>query len=213
MAIKRSPLLQLSFIFFAFITEQSPAANTPVLDFTGEVVLTGTEYYILTTSQLPARTCSGLSLFNGKTSTCPLNVIQEQLEFQKGAPLIFSHGQGGVVYESLHLNIKFSALESVCNQSTVWRIGGFDSSTGQWFVTGGGVEGDQCLGVETRLSWFKIEKASAHAYKIAHCPLGCESFVSMCMDVGIYLGGGVRHLALSQTPLSVVFIKGSVNNK
>ncbi|KAJ0049390.1 hypothetical protein Pint_16623 [Pistacia integerrima] len=206
--MKCTPLLELSFIFFAFITEQLSATNTPVLDFTGENVLTGTEYNILTTSQESARTCSGLSLFNGESKTCPLNVIQEQLEFLKGTALTFSHAHDheGVVYESLRLNIKFSTTECICGQSTVWRIGNFDDSTGQWFITGGGIEGNP--GAQTMQSWFKIEKASTHAYKISHCPSVRNSCVSLYGDVGIYSGGGVRRLALSHTPLSVIFVKG-----
>ncbi|KAJ0106110.1 hypothetical protein Patl1_19283 [Pistacia atlantica] len=185
--MKCTPLLELSFIFFAFITEQLSATNTPVLDFTGENVLTGTEYYILTTSQESARTC-GFSLFNGESKTCPLNVIQEQLEFLKGTALTFSHAY----------------------DQEVWRIGNFDDSTGQWFITGGGIEGNP--GAQTMQSWFKIEKASAHAYKISHCPSVCNSCVSLYSDVGIYSGGGVRRLALSHTPLSVIFVKESSNN-
>ncbi|KAJ0106109.1 hypothetical protein Patl1_19282 [Pistacia atlantica] len=204
----KSPRLEFSFLFFAFITKQLSAATIPVLDFTGEKLLTGTEYYILSTFQDPAKICSGLNIFNGTSKTCPLNIIQEQLEFQKGVALTFSHAddQEGVVYKSLDLNIKFSTAESICSQPTVWRVGDFEISTGQWFITGNGVERNP--GAQTLESWFKLEKNSVNTYKIRHCPSVCSSCVSLCSDVGIYSGGGVKRLALSHTPLAITFIKG-----
>ncbi|KAJ0043623.1 hypothetical protein Pint_17665 [Pistacia integerrima] len=178
----KSPRLEFSFLFFAFITKQLSAATIPVLDFTGEKLLTGTEYYILSTFQDPSKICSGLNIFNE-----------------------------GVVYESLDLNIKFSTTESICSQPTVWRVGDFEISTGQWFITGNGVERNP--GAQTLENWFKLEKNSVNTYKIRHCPSVCSSCVNLCSDVAIYSGGGVKRLALSHTPLAITFIKGKKKYK
>ncbi|XP_044465875.1 kunitz trypsin inhibitor 5-like [Mangifera indica] len=205
----KSPLLQLSLLFFAFIEKQYlSATTTPVLDFTGKKVLSGTEYYILSTFQ-DSKNCVGLNLSDGTTKTCPMNVIQENLEFQKGVALTFLHvvdQEDGVVYESLDLNIKFSSVKIACGQPTAWRVGDFENSTGQWFITADGVEGDP--GARTLESWFRFEKNSENTYKIRHCPSVCRSCVTLCSDVGVYSGDGLKRLALSQTPMAITFIKG-----
>ncbi|KAJ0049603.1 hypothetical protein Pint_16654 [Pistacia integerrima] len=207
--MKNSPLTVLSIILFTFITKTLRAANTPVLDLTGEMVVTGTEYYMLGIFEGPV-IYGGLNLYNGLSNTCPLDVIQEQWEILKGLPLIFSYPndrRGSVVYESTDLNIKFSAAESTCFQPTVWRVGDYDNLTGQWFITGDGIEGNP--GAQTLESWFKFQRGNVNAYKISHCPAVCSSCVSLCSAVGIYLGDGIRRLALSHIPFSIVLVKGS----
>lgn len=204
-----SLLLVLSFVLFAFLTKPFQAENIPVIDFTGDKVVTGTAYYMRGLFDGPA-TFGGLNLYFGRNNTCPLDVIQEQYDFLRGLALIFSYPndkQGSVVYESTDLNIKFSEAESVCRQSTVWRVGNYDNVTGQWPITADGVEGNP--GAQTLENWFKFERGDVDAYKISHCPSVCNSCVGLCSDVGIYSGDGTRRLGLSHTAFSLVFVKGS----
>ncbi|RVW59394.1 Miraculin [Vitis vinifera] len=88
--------------------------------------------------------------------TCPLDVVQEQHEVSNGLPLMFIpvNPKKGVIRVSTDHNIEFSAA-TICVQSTVWKLE-YDESSGQQFVTTGGVEGNPGRG--TLSNWFKIEK-------------------------------------------------------
>lgn len=68
----------------------------------------------------------------------------------------------------------------------------------------GGVEGNP--GRETLDNWFKIEKTD-DGYKFVFCPTVCNFCKVICRDVGIFLdGNGMRRLALSDVPFSVIFM-------
>ena len=109
-----------------------------------------------------------------------------------------------MVRVSTDLNIKFSAA-TICAQSTVWRLANYDESTGQYFVTTGGVEGNP--GPETVSNWFKIEKLNDD-YKLVFCPGVCDVCKVICRDVGLYIDEhGTRRLALSDVPFVVMFRK------
>ncbi|KAH9724954.1 Kunitz trypsin inhibitor 5 [Citrus sinensis] len=133
------------------------------------------------------------------------NVVQEQHSFKNGLPVTFSpvNPKKGVVRESTDLNIKFDAATS-CAQSTVWKLDNFDAVLGQWLLTTGGVEGNP--GPRTMRNWFKIEKFFGD-YKLVYCPSVCNFCRGLCRDVGIFINGGVRRLALSDVPFKVVFKK------
>ncbi|KAK9204919.1 hypothetical protein WN943_015184 [Citrus x changshan-huyou] len=74
----------------------------------------------------------------------------------------------------------------------------------QWLLTTGGVEGNP--GPRTMRNWFKIEKFFGD-YKLVYCPSVCNFCRGLCRDVGIFINGGVRRLALSDVPFKVVFKK------
>ncbi|KAH9781032.1 Kunitz trypsin inhibitor 5 [Citrus sinensis] len=179
------------------------ASPDPVLDIAGKQLRAGSKYYILpvTKGRGVGLTLAGRS--NNKT--CPLDVVQEQHSFRNGLPVTFSpvNPKKGVVRESTDLNIKFDAATS-CAQSTVWKLDNFDTAFGQWLVTTGGVEGNP--GPRTMRNWFKIEKFYGD-YKLVFCPSVCNFCRGLCRDVGIFINGGVRRLALSDVPLKVVFKK------
>ncbi|XAR64927.1 hypothetical protein NMG60_11008828 [Bertholletia excelsa] len=142
----------------------------------------------------------------GKNGTkCPLDVAQAQHEVDLGLPLRFTpvNPKKGVIRESTDLNIKFSAA-SICVQSTVWKLSGYDQSTGQYFVTTGGVEGNP--GRATLSNWFKISKYGDD-YKLVYCPTVCSYCKVICKDVGIYYQNGIRLLALTNVPFEVMFKK------
>ncbi|OMP05594.1 Proteinase inhibitor I3, Kunitz legume [Corchorus olitorius] len=185
------------------ICANAAAAPDPVLDITGKILRTGTDYYILPVIRGRG---GGLTLASTGNDTCPLDVVQEQLEVSNGLPVTFSpvNVKKGVVRVSTDQNIKFSAA-SICVQSTVWKLESFDEATQQWFVTTGGVEGNP--GRETVDNWFKIEKYEKD-YKLVFCPTVCDFCKVICRDVGVFIDHrGVRRLALSDVPFRVMFNK------
>ncbi|CAL9029490.1 unnamed protein product [Prunus brigantina] len=199
--------LALCFLLLAFSAKlwsvAADAAPSPVLDITGKKLQTGTNYYILPVMRGRG---GGLTLARtSKTTSCPLDVVQEQHEFSHGLPLTFLpvNPKKGVVRVSTDYNIKFSAA-TICVQSTVWKLDKFDKQTGQWFVTSGGVEGNP--GRQTTSNWFKIEKYDED-YKLVFCPTVCNFRKVICRDVGIFTQGGKRRLALTDVPFKVMFKK------
>ncbi|KAH9724956.1 Kunitz trypsin inhibitor 5 [Citrus sinensis] len=179
------------------------AQPDPVLDISSKQLRAGSKYYILPVTKGRG---GGLTLAGrSNNKTCPLDVVQEQHSFKNGFPVTFSpvNPKKGVVRESTDLNIKFDAATS-CAQSTVWKLDNFDAAFGQWLVTTGGVEGNP--GPRTMRNWFKIEKFFGD-YKLVYCPSVCNFCRGLCRDVGIFINGGVRRLALSDIPFKVVFKK------
>ncbi|KDO37403.1 hypothetical protein CISIN_1g035912mg, partial [Citrus sinensis] len=127
---------------------------------------------------------------NNDNKTFSLHVVQEQNIQKYGLPMTFSpvNPKKGVIF----------AKTSV--QSTIWKLDKFDVALGQWFVTIGGVEGNP--GPQTTRNWFKIEKFYGD-YELVCCPLVCK----FCKVLCIFINGGVRHLALSDVPFNVIFLK------
>ncbi|KAL6175772.1 hypothetical protein ACLB2K_052411 [Fragaria x ananassa] len=188
------------------VAVHADADHAPVRDIIGDNLQTGVEYWILPVIRGKG---GGLTLASNrnKTISCPLDVVQEQREVSNGLPLTFSpmNLTKGVVRLSTDLNIKFStsAAVTIClNTTKVWKLDNLDESTGQRFVTTGGVEGNP--DPKTRSNWFRIEKYDNN-YKLIFCPIVCNFCRFMCIDVGIYLEGRVRRLALSNVPLKVMF--------
>ncbi|KAF3438401.1 hypothetical protein FNV43_RR21163 [Rhamnella rubrinervis] len=199
--------LSLSFFLLTFITNLVPGAaeSAPdaVRDIDGDILRTGVDYYILPVVRGRG---GGLTLASTGSKTCPLDVVQERHEVENGLPLTFTpvNPKKGVVRVSTDLNIKFSA-STVCVQSTVWRLE-YDESTGQRFVSSGGVEGNP--GPATLSNWFKIDKFE-NDYKLVFCPTVCNFCKVVCKDVGVYIDDdGLRRLALTDDqPFRVMFKK------
>ncbi|KAL2555286.1 Kunitz family trypsin and protease inhibitor protein [Forsythia ovata] len=204
--------LSLTFILLSFYTTTSlfsscsaAEAPDPVLDITGKELRTGIDYHILPVVRGRG---GGLTLAS-INKTCPLDVVQEQIEVDNGLPLTFTpvNPKNSIIRVSTDLNIKFSAA-SICVQSTLWKLDNYDESTQKYFVTTGGVEGNP--GPETISNWFKIEKYERD-YKIVFCPTVCDYCRVICKDVGIFIQDGYRRLALTTTdddvPFKVMFKK------
>ena len=172
------------------------AAPEPVLDTSGKKLSAGTNYYIVPSPRIEH--VGGLGLAStGKN--CPLDVVPS---FQ-GEKLIFIPVdlKKGVVRVATDLNIVF-ITDTDCPQSNVWKLDEYDDSTGQWFVTTGGVVGNP--GRKTISNWFKIEKYE-DSYKLVYCPSVCNDCSYQCRDLGIYEDQYGQRLALSDVPYKVQF--------
>lgn len=198
----------ISFLLFAFAAKPLPrvsAASAPetVLDVSGKILRTGTDYNIL-----PAMRGGGGGVKFACTGhkSCPVDVLQDDYEQSDGLPLKFipANSKKGVVRLSTDLNIKFSGPAS-CSPSAVWKVENYDDLTGQMFISTSGVEGNP--GPETLDNWFKIERYG-NGYKLVFCPTVCDDCEVLCRDIGIYVDSeGFRRLALSDVPFKVMFKK------
>ncbi|KAJ9678270.1 hypothetical protein PVL29_023005 [Vitis rotundifolia] len=197
------PLFSLLLIALAFnpCPWVAEAASDPVLDIEGKELQSGVDYYIL--SVIHGRG-GGLTMASVRNEICPLDVVQGEPEVSNGLPVMFTpvNPKEGVICVSTDHNIKFSAA-TICVQSTVWKLE-YDESTGQWFITTGGDEGNPGHG--TLSNWFKIEKCEEN-YKLVFCPTVCDFCKPVCGDIGIYIQDGHRRLALSDMPFKVMFHK------
>ncbi|XP_024977526.1 kunitz trypsin inhibitor 2-like [Cynara cardunculus var. scolymus] len=172
----------------------------PVLDIDGNLVRSGTDYYILPVFRGMG---GGVTLASTRNESCPLDVVQEPQEVDNGLPLTFTpvDPKKGVIRESTDLNIIFSAL-SICIQSNVWNLEEYE---GQLIVSARGVSGNP--GQETISNWFKIEKYEDD-YKIVFCPTVCDFCRPVCGDIGVIIGeDGSRRLAIRDVPFKVFFKK------
>ncbi|KAJ1417981.1 Proteinase inhibitor I3, Kunitz legume [Sesbania bispinosa] len=196
----KTTLLSL-FLLFALSTKPLFGAVGPapqqVVDTSGKKVRAGFNYYILPAS---SSNIGGLSL-TSTSQDCPLDVVA--VNGYQGLPLVFTPGNSkkGVIRVDTDLNIYFSA-ETSCPQSTVWKLDDYDYSTGLWFVTTGGVLGNQSW--ETIGNWFTIEKYE-DAYKLKYCPGFFNDCEYPCMDIGIYEDQYGKRLALTNVPYKVRF--------
>ncbi|KAK9049040.1 hypothetical protein SSX86_031993 [Deinandra increscens subsp. villosa] len=189
-------LLLFSIISFS-LAQESP---DPVRDIDGNLLRSGTEYYILPVFRGMG---GGLTLAPTRNQSCPLDVVQESLEVDNGLPLKFTpvDPKKGVIRESTDLNIVFSAF-SICIQSNVWMLEEYE---GQLIVSGHGMSGNP--GQETLSNWFKIEKYEDD-YKLVFCPAVCDFCRPVCGDIGVTITeNGRRRLAISDEPFKVVFKK------
>ncbi|XP_039161292.1 kunitz trypsin inhibitor 5-like [Eucalyptus grandis] len=109
----------------------------------------------------------------------------------------------GPIRLSTDLNVWLDAAK-ICMHSTVWRLGAYNEEVKQYFVESGGVLGNP--GRETISNWFKIEKVDED-YKLVFCPTVCDTCKVICRDVGVYVDGATRRLALSDEPFRVMFKK------
>ncbi|XP_028805590.1 miraculin-like [Neltuma alba] len=181
------------------------AANAepePVLDSGGTKLRADRSYYII---PVPAPPSGGLEVVRiGKK--CPPDVITVQEDPSLPSLFIPIDPKKGEIHVSTDLNIKFSVnTHTGCpHSSNVWRLDDYDNTTGQYFVTTGGVVGNP--GRQTVRNWFKIEKYE-DAYKLVYCPTVCGTCKVQCKDVGTYIDShGYEHLALSDVPYKIQFL-------
>ncbi|KAE8716983.1 Trypsin inhibitor [Hibiscus syriacus] len=86
-------------------------APDPVLDISGKILRTGTNYYILLVFHGRG---GGLTLASSGNNTCPLDVVQEQLEVSNGLLVTFTpfNTKKGVIRVSTNQNIKFRGFDT-----------------------------------------------------------------------------------------------------
>nr|P13087.3 RecName: Full=Miraculin; Short=MIR; Flags: Precursor [Synsepalum dulcificum]BAA07603.1 miraculin precursor [Synsepalum dulcificum]BAH84844.1 miraculin [Synsepalum dulcificum] len=216
--MKELTMLSLSFFFVSALLaaaanpllSAADSAPNPVLDIDGEKLRTGTNYYIVPVLRDHGGGLTVSATTPNGTFVCPPRVVQTRKEVDHDRPLAFfpENPKEDVVRVSTDLNINFSAfMPCRWTSSTVWRLDKYDESTGQYFVTIGGVKGNP--GPETISSWFKIEEfCGSGFYKLVFCPTVCGSCKVKCGDVGIYIDQkGRRRLALSDKPFAFEFNK------
>ncbi|KAL2334385.1 hypothetical protein Fmac_015598 [Flemingia macrophylla] len=172
-------------------------APEQVVDTLGKIVRAGDNYYIV--SATPGAV-GGLSLFTTGVE-CPLDVVA--IDGNPGLPLTLVpvNNKKGVIRVSTDLNLYFTA-ETMCPESTGWKLKDYDYSTGKWFVTTGAGLGNP--GSQTVENWFKIEKYE-DAYKLVYCPSVCSYCNYQCGDLGIYQDQYGKRLALTSQPYKVKF--------
>lgn len=192
--------LVLLFLFSAIALSSGQESPDPVRDIDGNLLRSGTEYYILPVFRGMG---GGLTLAPTRNESCPLDVVQEYQEVDRGLPLKFTpvNPKKGVIRESTDLNIIFSA-STICIQSNVWMVEEYE---GQRIVSAHGVSGNP--GKDTLSNWFKIEKYDGD-YKLVFCPTVCDFCKPVCGDIGITITDNERRrLAISEVPFKVMFKK------
>ncbi|KAK4280558.1 hypothetical protein QN277_012171 [Acacia crassicarpa] len=194
-------------LFFALSAEPllggggARAEPEPVLDSGGGKLRAGRSYYI---QPVPIPPSGGLEVASIRRK-CPLDVITVQEDPSLPSLFIPINPKKGVIPVSTDLNIVFSdETDTGCPHSNVWRLDDYDNSTGQWFLTTGGVVGQP--GRQTVRNWFKIEKYE-ESYKLVYCPSVCSTCKVQCKDIGTYIDShGYEHLALSDVPYKIQFL-------
>nr|XP_043633656.1 kunitz trypsin inhibitor 5-like [Erigeron canadensis] len=178
----------------------------PVYDFDENLLQAGTEYYVL-----PQGMGGGLTLAARGNESCPLDVVQTNVDTDNGLPLAFIpvdlNTGDYVIWESTDLNIIFSGSSSTAcaDQSNVWMLDLYDR---QLIITGNGVQGNP--GLVTLNNWFKITKYE-DGYKLAFCPEVCDHCASVCGDIGVVIAQNeTRRLGISDVPLKVKFKKALI---
>ncbi|WOG93907.1 hypothetical protein DCAR_0313195 [Daucus carota subsp. sativus] len=197
----KSTIFLASFLVILVTSPLVASAETnKVLDIDGHELRRDTNYFIL---PVVRGNGGGLKLYSGRTSRCPMDVVQEPNELNRGIPVKFSpvNPKESTIRVSSDLNVKFSGA-SICAQSTVWKL------DGQRFVSTGGVVGNP--GGATVSNWFRIEKLPGRNqwYKLVYCPAVCNTCRPVCGDLGIVIEkSGTRRLALNAGKPFQVFFK------
>ncbi|CAH2067043.1 unnamed protein product [Thlaspi arvense] len=178
-------------------------AGGPVLDVNGNFIFSGS-YYVLPV--IFGAAGGGLTLAPRGDKPCPLYVVQDTLEVNKGIPVRFLNWRSrvGFVPESENLNIEMDVKATVCAQSAYWWVVPSDRDTRTWVIAAGRKpEAEE----KSSRSFFQIKKSGGfpNGYNIVFCPSGND-----CMNVGVSVDeNGVRRLALSSRPFPVVFAKAT----
>lgn len=206
--------IYLSFaLLFVLCTQpllgEADASPEQVVDTEGNKVRASVDYYI---RPVPTTPCDGqgpcvvgsgfVLIARSPNETCPLNVAV--VEGFRGQAVTFTpvDPKKGVIRVSTDLNIKVS-LETICEESTIWKLDAFDASIGKWFVTTGGVMGNPSK--DTISNWFKIEKYEDD-YKLVYCPTVCDFCKPVCGNVGVFVdSNGNKRVALTDEPFKVRF--------
>nr|GEW24059.1 Kunitz trypsin inhibitor 2-like [Tanacetum cinerariifolium] len=174
----------------------------PVRDTDGNIVRSGTNYYILPVVNDKG---GGVTLAPRKDDPCPYDVAQENNRQRNGLPMNFVPAltfKEDMIRESIDLNIRF-ADAGKCIATPVWR---FEyGEDGIRYVSSHGMLGSP--GRDTLQNWFKIEKFE-NDYKIVYCPSVVKNYRPYCSDIGSRIAkNGRSTLVLNNAPLKVKFKK------
>ncbi|XP_020210107.1 alpha-amylase/subtilisin inhibitor [Cajanus cajan] len=178
----------------------SLAQSNYVLDTNNEPLESDEEYYIR-----PAITDNGgrFTLID-RNGTCPLHVGLENTDTPQGYPVRFTPfaTDDDDVRVNRDLRVTFVEVSSICVQTTEWRVGENDTTTGRRLVVTGR---DNRTGSYS--NYFRITQ-NGTLYNIEWCPTEvCPTCRFICGTGGILRENGRILFALDGTPLPVVFQK------
>ncbi|KAI9075872.1 hypothetical protein K1719_042152 [Acacia pycnantha] len=173
--------------------------NASVLDTNRRPLQRDAEYYIK-----PAITDSGgrFTLIS-RSNPCPLYVGQENTDLGEGLPVFFTPyaREDNVVKVNRDFKVAFSA-GSICVQSTEWKVGERNTTSGRRLVVTGGTNGGRDYS-----SYFRIVQAQSEGiYNIQWCPTEvCPTCRFDCGTIGGLRENGKILEALDGNVLPVVF--------
>jgi hypothetical protein len=175
-----------------------------VIDTSGEPVEDDEEYFIR-----PAiRGNGGAATFVAGNAPCPLHVGLVNAESTLGFPVVFTpfapHHDDDEVRLNRDLRVTFEALSN-CAQSTQWRLGEKDATSGRRLIITG--RDDSTVGQYG--NFFRIvQTQTVGVYNIQWCPTEvCSTCKFECGTVGVIRENGQILLALDGGALPIVFQK------
>jgi hypothetical protein len=175
-----------------------------VIDTSGEPVEDDEEYFIR-----PAITGNGGgATFVTGNAPCPLNIGLGNAELAHGLPVIFipfaPHHDDDEVRLNRDLRVTFDASSS-CAQSTQWRLGEKDATSGRRLIITG--RDDSTVG--SYGNFFRIvQTQTVGIYNIQWCPTEvCSTCKFECGTVGVIRENEKILLALDGGALPIVFQK------
>ncbi|KAM3381399.1 21 kDa seed protein [Capsicum galapagoense] len=182
-------LISVVHLLLAFSSSPCATAQHVVLDAEGNVVETGSKYYIVSAFY----GAGGGGIRRADDSECPAKVIQSPFSVDRGTPVYFTRKASKKVEitESTDLNIEFYKDNQTHCSKNVWFVEGYPGLHYKMDISTDGVAGE----LLQLASWFQIKKANSFSYKLSFCPL---SFGGLgCMDIGTEFGNdGQRRLAV-----------------
>ncbi|WJX44109.1 hypothetical protein P8452_31128 [Trifolium repens] len=175
-----------------------------VIDTSGEPVEDDEEYFIR-----PAiRGNGGAATFVAGNAPCPLHVGLVNAEPTLGFPVVFTpfapHHDDDEVRLNRDLRVTFEAISN-CAQSTQWRLGEKDATSGRRLIITG--RDDSTVGQYG--NFFRIvQTQTVGVYNIQWCPTEvCSTCKFECGTVGVIRENGQILLALDGGALPIVFQK------
>ncbi|XP_054813929.1 kunitz type trypsin inhibitor 104-like [Prosopis cineraria] len=200
MKLASSSALSLAWLLMIATPALSQSDNASVLDTNGHPLQRGVEYYIK-----PAITDSGgrFTLIN-RNGSCPLYVGQENNDAGEGQPATFSPyaGEDNVVKVNRDFTVVFSSAVTICIQSTQWKLGERDTTSGRRLIVTGSSDGDRDYTIYFRI----VETQSEGIYNIQWCPTEvCPTCKFDCGTMGGLRENGKILEALDGNVLPVMF--------
>ncbi|XP_028758718.1 alpha-amylase/subtilisin inhibitor-like [Neltuma alba] len=202
MKLASSSVLCLAWLLITMMATSSLSQsddNASVLDTNRRPLQRGLEYYIK-----PAITDSGgrFTLID-RNNSCPLYVGQVNTDAGEGLPVIFTPyaGEDNIVKVNRDFKVVFSA-GTICVQSTEWKVGERDTTSGRRLIVTGGTNGGRDYSNYFRI----VETQSEGIYNIQWCPTEvCPTCRFDCGTIGGLRENGKILGALDGNVLPVVF--------